>query len=317
MDQSKFISIALKEIMPETELPVDIYLYVSGHFVKYRHCGDVLQREKYDHFIYKKVAFLFVTIQDYPKIEGWAAGLQEKEKEEIKKQIGGNDDDLVDDVYEVKNVVFDILTQDITDESAQEIQEKTRKVVAKVAGSKVAKAALARFIKHDRSIADHCSNVANMSVYLAHNLGYTHQLILENIYLGALLHDYGKTQIDPKYLDKARPTVYKKNMRAHPEIGRGALKAKTTLPDAVIDIVGQHHERQDGKGYPKAIKGGRIYDLVKIVSIANFFDNLIQRCDGDAKERYETAIMILEKEAGKRFDRKKLEKAIKALRLIY
>lgn len=47
------------------------------------------------------------------------------------------------------------------------------------------------------------------------------------------------------------------------------------MPDEVLDIVGDHHERQDGKGYPKGIKGNLIYDLANIVSIANFFDHKV------------------------------------------
>lgn len=53
------------------------------------------------------------------------------------------------------------------------------------------------------------------------------------------------------------------------------LHSKVDMPDEVLDIVGDHHERQDGREYPKGIKGNLIYDLAKIVSIANFFDHKV------------------------------------------
>lgn len=77
-------------------------------------------------------------------------------------------------------------------------------------------------------------------------------------------------------------------------------------------LIGDHHERQDGKGYPKGIKGNLIYDLAKIVSIANFFDHKV----GESKKEllYEQqleAISILAKDNAMIFEPAKLQKAIK------
>jgi HD-GYP domain-containing protein (c-di-GMP phosphodiesterase class II) len=57
----------------------------------------------------------------------------------------------------------------------------------------------------------------------------------------------------------------------HPEIGKHILSNATLFND-IIPIVLHHHERYDGKGYPSGLKGNKIPDLVRIVTIADAFD---------------------------------------------
>ncbi|MEK6623431.1 MAG: HD domain-containing phosphohydrolase, partial [Bdellovibrionota bacterium] len=74
-----------------------------------------------------------------------------------------------------------------------------------------------------------------------------------------------------------------------------------------------HHERQDGTGYPKGLKGNKIYDLTKIISIANIFDNQVMNSEGDIKGRQMKAFRVLENDPGKMFDPKILGKCLRAL----
>ena len=56
---SRFIAVPLERIISDVELPGDLYLYVSGHFVKYKHGGGVIPTAKYNEFILKKIEFVF------------------------------------------------------------------------------------------------------------------------------------------------------------------------------------------------------------------------------------------------------------------
>jgi HD-GYP domain-containing protein (c-di-GMP phosphodiesterase class II) len=80
-------------------------------------------------------------------------------------------------------------------------------------------------------------------------------------------------------------------------------------------IVAQHHEAYDGTGFPKKLRGGVIYDLARIVSIANVFDELVADGQGNLVERQRAAVKQLDGTMYKKFDPQKLEKALKILKL--
>jgi HD-GYP domain-containing protein (c-di-GMP phosphodiesterase class II) len=80
-------------------------------------------------------------------------------------------------------------------------------------------------------------------------------------------------------------------------------------------IVAQHHEYDDGTGYPKKLRGKGIYDLARIVCIANVFDELVGEGSGTLVERQRSAIQQLDKILFKKFDPEKLSKAIKIFKL--
>ena len=80
-------------------------------------------------------------------------------------------------------------------------------------------------------------------------------------------------------------------------------------------IVAQHHECHDGSGFPKKLRGSAIYDLARIVSIANVFDELVGDGQGTLIERQKVAIRQLDEFLYKKFDPQKLEKTLKILRM--
>ncbi len=312
----RYISVPLERIIPEEELPGDLYLYVSGHFIKYKHEGEEIPRGKYDDFIYKKVQYVFTVDKKIESFDQWYDKCINAEKNELLEKVGENSRDLVEDRMEVKRHTHRVFSNpDLTDEDCLVIQQKTRNLVEKVNTNKSVQKGLGQMMTFSRSLADHATNEATLSVYLGFHLGYNHQIILENLYLGALFHDYGKTLIDPKQLEDKDTEYIAKVMMKHPALGRSALKLRVGLPDEVLMIVGQHHERNDGKGFPKRLRGNRIYDLTKIVSIANYFDKLVVKAPGrDLKSKQKWAIAELEKDQGQMFDSTKLEKCLRVMK---
>lgn len=309
-----YISIALNRIIPEQPLPGDVYLYVGGHFIKYKHKGDHFPSEKYNEFLLKKIDFIFCQDVEIKLFDVWFNALKEKQKQEMIENAGKDSAPLVDSREEVKDELFKIFTTELSDETCKEMQEKTRKFISLVSSRKTSQTSLKTLMNYNPTIGEHSVNVATLSIYLCFHLGYTHQLILENVYMGALLHDIGKTKLDMKLLESADPKQYEDIMRNHADLGKNVLLQSTTLPQEVIKIVAEHHERHDGKGYPRKIKGSRIYELTKIVSIANEFDNLAMNFQGDLKEKQNYAISELEKDQGEKFDPKKLQKCLEVLK---
>ena len=93
---------------------------------------------------------------------------------------------------------------------------------------------------------------------------------------GFFLHDLGKVNINQDILNKpGRLTDEEMNeVKRHPAQGFKILNETKHLTEESKLIVLQHHERQDGKGYPKGLKGEAIHIYGRICSIADVYDAL-------------------------------------------
>lgn len=312
----EYVSFPLSKIAPGIPLPGDLYLFINGHFVKYKTKEDDLPTQKFEIFINQKVQYLFIDRKDLDSYKKWHADLVAAANKEIIHELGPEVKPLIEKQSAARDEYFSFIAKDVTDESVKEMVSKTRDFISAMKENKQAEKFIAKLFMHERSVGDHCTNVANMSVFLAMNTGYSQQLILEHIYLGALLHDYGKTKIDKKNLEApTNSKQYITAMRKHPEVGKTSLLIDSGFPDEVLRIIGEHHEKNDGTGYPKGLKGGKIYELTKIVSVANTFDNYIMEMDPkeDHFVKMKKAFKMLESDQGKIFDPKILAKCLRTI----
>jgi putative nucleotidyltransferase with HDIG domain len=121
----------------------------------------------------------------------------------------------------------------------------------------------------------HSQRVAGYSVLIAEEAGLD-QRSLRSIEIGALLHDIGKAGIPhnvlmkPEFLDDNEWQV----MRLHPVIGWELLSGISGVEEEA-QIVYSHHERYDGKGYPRALRGDQIPLGARVFSIADTLDALL------------------------------------------
>ncbi len=151
---------------------------------------------------------------------------------------------------------------------------------------------------------NHSTRVAEYSIKIAKLLGLRGEEILKLNY-AALLHDIGKIGIKGSILnkkDKLTPEEYEE-VKKHPEIGAKILQKVRYLHD-IVPIVLYHHERWDGKGYPKGLKGEEIPLLSRIIAVADTFDAM--RSDRPYRKALPLKMVIREirKNAGKQFDPK-------------
>jgi len=118
----------------------------------------------------------------------------------------------------------------------------------------------------------HSSRVAKYTAMLAKELGYDEETV-EKYYRIALLHDIGKVGIPKEVLNKpGRLTEEEYELiKSHAEKGYDALKDISIMPELAIGA-GSHHERPDGKGYPKGLKGDEIPRVAQIIAVADCFD---------------------------------------------
>ena len=130
---------------------------------------------------------------------------------------------------------------------------------------------------HDFYTYTHSVNVGIYSIMLAKELFISsddHDL--EELGAGFFLHDLGKVNVDPAIINKpGRLSDAEMNqMRTHPYQGYKILKEADELSEECEYIVLQHHERYDGNGYPKRLKGDEIHIYGRICCLADVFDAL-------------------------------------------
>jgi len=120
----------------------------------------------------------------------------------------------------------------------------------------------------------HSINVALLATIVGLQMGYG-PLMLNNLAIGALLHDWGKLMIPCEILDKPSGLTAAEFdiIKQHPGLGEQMLRS-VILSEEVLKIVRQHHERWNGQGYPDCLSGEAIYPGAQIVAVADVFDAL-------------------------------------------
>jgi len=135
---------------------------------------------------------------------------------------------------------------------------------------------LASLGNKDRSLVTHALSVCTLSLALGRSLGIETDALVD-LGLGALLHDIGEIRIPDQVLDNVANASEEERalVEGHTIIGATMLKKLGNLPDNVIAIVHDHHERADGSGYPGKLTGAEISLHTKIVSIVDTYDNIL------------------------------------------
>lgn len=128
---------------------------------------------------------------------------------------------------------------------------------------------------------------------------------LRALVAGALLHDIGKLAVPEYILNKPGKLTEAEfaKMKIHPTVGGDILK-RVNFPYPVEDIVRYHHEKWDGSGYPKGLKGENIPLVARIISVVDFYD--ATRCDRPYRKgmKREDSLALLQKMTGSSFDPK-------------
>jgi len=154
----------------------------------------------------------------------------------------------------------------------------------------------------DKETIGHTQRVAMMVVRFALELGVSGDDLV-NIRRGALLHDIGKMGIPDEILNKAGPLTDEERLviQRHPQYAYELLRPIHYL-GAALDIPYAHHERWDGKGYPRGLKGEEIPLSARIFSVVDVWDALGSTRTYRLKWDQDKMIAYLKEQSGKKFD---------------
>jgi HD-GYP domain-containing protein (c-di-GMP phosphodiesterase class II) len=163
--------------------------------------------------------------------------------------------------------------------------------------------------------AQHSLNVCILVIAFGRQLGFTKDELF-SLGMCGLLHDVGKMRIPEAVLNKPGKLTAKelKQVQSHSIIGRNLLMTSTGIGQSV-DVAYSHHERIDGKGYPRGLKGNQISEYTKIISLADSFDAMTaDRCYSPAMTP-SAAVKEIYKHKGTQFDERLALKFIKTIGL--
>ncbi|MGD9676851.1 MAG: PAS domain S-box protein [Vulcanibacillus sp.] len=148
----------------------------------------------------------------------------------------------------------------------------------------------------------HSRRVSHLCAAIGVALDLSHEDINELRTTG-LMHDIGKINIDDKILNKSAPLsdFEWQEIKRHPEIGYRILSSVNDYA-TLAEYVLAHHERWDGKGYPKGLKGREIPIEARIIAVADAYDAMRSDRPYRSALTEEAAIQEIKKNSGTQFD---------------
>ncbi len=317
LNSADFVGVALAKIPCNKDLSVAVYVKINEKFIKFKEAGDVLTEDKMNYFISMNVRELFVLKEQAAVFVEAIDQLKHQEIEEKVALVGEANRPIVENFIDLREVAYEaFLEEHLSNETVDILKAQVTSFIATVKDKNPQADLFAKLSSLNNTVAEHSLNVANLSLLFGMATGQTHHHVLENLYLGALFHDFGKAKIPASILEKPVSFAYEKAMTEHPEAGVELLKKGGLIAKQVLTIVLEHHEQFGGVGFPKGIQGESIYGLTRLVSIANVFDNLCMENRGKSS-MYKNAIKVIEYDNGKQFDASLLPRIVDVLKLGY
>ncbi|MCR4647196.1 MAG: HD domain-containing protein [Oscillospiraceae bacterium] len=144
----------------------------------------------------------------------------------------------------------------------------------------------------------HSTRVADYTVMLARELGYDEET-LEKWHNIALLHDIGKVSVPQGVLNKQGKLTDEEFalIKSHPVRGYETLKEISIMPELAVGAE-SHHERPDGKGYPKGLKGDEIPRVAQVIAVADCFDAMYSDRPYRKRMNFDKAVSIIKEVSG-------------------
>ncbi len=127
--------------------------------------------------------------------------------------------------------------------------------------------------------------------------------VCRGIYLAAAIHDIGKIGIPSEILSRPGKLldIEFALVKTHAEEGYNILK-KVDFPWDIAEIVRQHHERLDGSGYPRGLRGDEILLEAKIIAVADTVEAMASHRPYRPSQGIDAALRFIEEEKGRFFD---------------
>jgi putative nucleotidyltransferase with HDIG domain len=199
----------------------------------------------------------------------------------------------------------------VSQDRAEELELRSKQLASFQVG--MLSAMLRTLDLRDQMTARHSAAVARYSRAIAQRAGFSRR-DEELVHIAALLHDIGKFILPDRILKANVPLTDEDWMliKRHPQQGARVVSSLDGY-GPVAEIILAHHERIDGKGYPRGLVGDEIPELARIISVADTYDVMTARDSYRTPMSSYDAIQELRRVAGKQLDARLVEVFIELL----
>lgn len=274
--RGSYVPIRLETLRTDTVPGFDLYIKNGDRWLLYRRADLPFTEEHRQALLKRSVPTLFFAAADeehfhrYLELNIRSIIHDDKIPETAKATI----------VYNTATyLVQDVLANRARSEDIKRSREFVEATVEFILRGPEAFRGLIEVMSFDYYLYTHSVNVCTLSLALASQLGTEESDHLASLGTGALLHDIGKVKIPEWILQKPAGLTEDEMavVRGHPAWGLELLKESGVEDELICLPVLQHHERENGAGYPYGLEGSEIHRYSQIVAIADAFDAMTTR----------------------------------------
>lgn len=200
----------------------------------------------------------------------------------------------------------------LVEQRSAELLQSERKLKSNLLDSVTALASIVEM--RDPYTSGHQRRVASLAVAIAHELRLSSSQI-ECIHLASVVHDIGKIRVPAEILSKPGKLTPVEFLiiQQHSQDGYDILKT-IDFPWQIAQIILQHHERQDGSGYPLGISGEQILLEARILAVADVVESMMSHRPYRPALGIEAALDQIENNKGSEYDPQVVEACIRLFR---
>ena len=216
-------------------------------------------------------------------------------------------------IYQSSVQMMQRLLEDPKAENIREVKKEISEIVDVIISDDKTALQMLTITGHDFYTYTHSVNVGVLGVMLSKALfKNTSAHDMYELGAGFFLHDLGKIRVDPAIINKREKLTEDemKKMRIHPYQSYKILVEANQLSEECRIIALQHHEREDGKGYPRRLHGEEIHVYGRIGCIADVYDALTAERSYKPKLSPFEALRVMKEEMSNHFEKDLFEKFV-------
>jgi len=207
------------------------------------------------------------------------------------------------------SIARDITERKMAEEERKQSFERLRRALEETVN------ALASAVEmRDPYTAGHQHRVTKLAIAIAKEMGFSKDKT-EGIRMAGMIHDVGKIRVPAEILSwpGQLSEIDFSLIKTHPQVGYDILK-RIELPHQATKIMLQHHERMDGSGYPKGLKGKDILIEARVLAVADVVEAMASHRPYRAALGLEKALEEITKNRGTLYDAEAVDACLKLFR---
>ncbi|MBT3355417.1 MAG: HD domain-containing protein [Candidatus Scalindua sp.] len=294
---AEYLPVDLSSLKTDTKVGCDLYLLVKSgadsRYILYCRGDAIFESNKREMLLGKNISRLFITKEDQQKYYEYL----ENNFQSIISDTSISPGERTKIVHSAATNLVKDLFNDPRSGNVERTKTFAYNMVDYVLKDNDAAHSLLKIAVHEYYTYTHSVNVAAVGTLFAKSIGFKNEDLRE-LCSGILLHDVGKTRISTDILNKKGKLTKEEfdEIKKHPELGIEVLdEADIEFKEERIITI-QHHENDDGTGYPHGLKKDEIHLSGKIARIIDVYDALTtKRTYADAVRPFAALVEMKEK----------------------